>query len=137
MILLLYEFGECRDPVRLTWNLTNLDPLVWRWSLPPLLLTLQSSAGHMMSGMKAVDPIGWYVSLPHWSHVYVATCSSGFTSVARTTIPRMCTSRPIDDALTSRIGIDLQSADALNITSYRRISSGGKTFLLCRAQHNR
>jgi hypothetical protein len=29
--------------------------------------------------MKAVEATGWYVSAPHWSHVYVATCIIGFT----------------------------------------------------------
>ena len=46
----------------------------------------------------------------------VHTWSSGFTSVALTTMPRMCTSRPMDEAFTSRMGIDLESADALKIT---------------------
>ena len=44
------------------------------------------------------------------------TCSNGFTSVALTTMPRMCTRRPMDEAFTSRMGIDFESADALNIT---------------------
>lgn len=45
----------------------------------------------------------WYDSHPHLSQVYVATWTTGFTSVHRVTIPRAHTNLPILDALILRI----------------------------------
>lgn len=131
--------------IRSSWNLTNLEPLVCRYSRPPDLLVTHSWLGHMMRGMKEGDWIwgtvklkwgtadkvsqglndfinganltGWYVSAPHWSHVYVATAIIGLTSVARVTIPRTVTRFPILSARTSRTTLGLVVVGGLKYSS--------------------
>ena len=77
-------------------------------------------------GMNEVELIGWKVSAPHWSQVYVATCIIGFTSVALVTMPLIEINFPIWPAFTSLIGSTLSEACVLKYTSNRLISSGGK-----------
>ncbi|RNA27729.1 hypothetical protein BpHYR1_041479 [Brachionus plicatilis] len=76
-------------------------------------------------GMNVAEFIGWYVSAPHLSHVYVATWSSGLMSPARITTPFTQTRLPIERAFIWRTETDLVLGAALKWSSKRRRSSLG------------
>ena len=69
---------------------------------------------------------GWYVSAPHWSHVYVATCIIGLTSVVLVTIPFTHTNFPICSAFTFRIATCFWLPDALKKISLKNKYEGIK-----------
>lgn len=66
--------------------------------LPPKRAPRHSGVGQSTRGMNVLAFTSWYTSAGQVSHVYVATWTSGFTSVTRVTMARSETSCPIEPA---------------------------------------
>lgn len=74
-------------------------------------------------GLFNLSLTGWYVSAPHWSHVYVATVIMGLTSVDLVTIPLTWTSLPMRLALMSRTERDFCCEGILKYSSLQKKKS--------------